>query len=60
MFEEEYVDRCDVFEDEGFSGGNLQRPDFKRMMEKVRKHKFKVIFVYAWTESVVISAILPT
>ena len=46
MFGEEYVDRCVVFEDEGFSGGNLQRPDFKRMMEEVRKHKFKAIVVY--------------
>ena len=46
MFGEEYVDRCIVFEDEGFSGGNLQRPDFKRMMEEVRKHKFKAIVVY--------------
>ena len=27
MFGEEYADRCVVFEDEGFSGGNLQRPD---------------------------------
>ena len=46
MFGEEYVDRCVVFEDEGYSGGNLQRPDFKRMMEEVRKHKFKAIIVY--------------
>ncbi len=46
MFGEEYVDRCVVFEDEGFSGGNLQRPDFKRMMEEVRKRKFKAIVVY--------------
>ena len=46
MFGEESVDRCVVFEDEGFSGGNLQRPDFKRMMEEVRKHKFKAIVVY--------------
>ena len=46
MFGQEYVDRCVVFEDEGFSGGNLQRPDFKRMMEDVRKRKFKAIVVY--------------
>ena len=46
LFGEEYVDRCVVFEDEGFSGGNLQRPDFKRMMEEVRKHRFKAIVVY--------------
>ena len=46
MFGEEFADRCVVFEDEGFSGGNLHRPDFKRMMKDVRKHKFKAIVVY--------------
>lgn len=46
MFGEAYVDRCVVFEDEGFSGGNLKRPDFQRMMEDVRKRKFKAIVVY--------------
>ena len=46
MFGENYVDRCVVFEDEGFSGGNLLRPDFKRMMEDVRKRTFKAIVVY--------------
>ena len=46
MFGEQYVDRCVVFEDEGFSGGNLKRPDFQRMMADVRKRKFKAIVVY--------------
>ena len=46
MFGEAYADRCVVFEDEGFSGGNLKRPDFQRMMVDVRKHKFKAIVVY--------------
>ena len=46
MFGEEYADRCVVFEDEGFSGGNLKRPDFQRMMEEVRRRKFKAIVVY--------------
>ena len=46
MFGEAYVDRCVVFEDEGFSGGNLKRPAFQKMMADVRKHKFKAIVVY--------------
>ena len=46
MFGEAYADRCVVFEDEGFSGGNLKRPDFQKMMADVRKRKFKSIVVY--------------
>ena len=46
LFGEEYIERCVVFEDEGFSGGNLMRPAFQQMMADVRKHKFKAIVVY--------------
>ena len=46
MFGAGYADRCVVFEDEGFSGGNLKRPGFQKMMEEVRNHKFKAIVVY--------------
>ena len=46
LFGEEYIERCVAFEDEGFSGGNLMRPAFQKMMADVRKHKFKAIVVY--------------
>lgn len=35
-----------VYEDEGFSGGNLNRPDFKNMMKDAKEKKFKAIIVY--------------
>ncbi len=35
-----------VFEDEGFSGGNLNRPAFKQMMDAARDKQFSAIIVY--------------
>ena len=35
-----------IFEDEGFSGGNLDRPAFKRMMQAVKQHQISTIVVY--------------
>ncbi len=35
-----------VYEDEGFSGGTINRPQFKKMMEDARKKKFSVIVCY--------------
>ena len=46
MFGAEYGERCEIFEDEGFSGGNLKRPDFQKMMDRVRKGEFRAIVVY--------------
>ena len=40
------VDKVVVYEDEGFSGGNLNRPDFKKMMDAAKKRKIKAIIVY--------------
>lgn len=35
-----------VFEDEGFSGGNLQRPAFQKMMQQIERKKIKMLMVY--------------
>jgi len=35
-----------VFEDEGFSGKNMERPSFKKMMKAVRENQIKVIVCY--------------
>ena len=45
-FGEAAVDKIVLYEDEGVSGGNLNRPAFKRMMDEARKRKFKAIIVY--------------
>ncbi len=35
-----------IYEDEGFSGGNTERPQFKRMMADSRENKFSAIVCY--------------
>lgn len=35
-----------LFEDEGFSGGNVNRPAFQKMLRQAREGEFKAIIVY--------------
>ena len=43
---EEALNKIVVYEDEGFSGGNLNRPAFKKMLEAARERKLNRIIVY--------------
>ena len=45
-YSEEEADSALVYEDEGFSGGTLERPKFKKMMSDSQKIKFAAIVVY--------------
>ncbi|MEA4920682.1 MAG: recombinase family protein [Clostridiaceae bacterium] len=40
------ADEAVIYEDEGFSGGNLERPQFKKMMRDAQKKGFTAIVVY--------------
>ena len=43
---EQYAEHAQVYEDEGFSGKNMNRPECKKMMEAIRKHEYKTLVVY--------------
>ncbi len=45
-YSEEEAEAALVYEDEGFSGGNLERPKFKKMMNDSKKIDFAAIVVY--------------
>ena len=45
-FGEDAAETALVYEDEGFSGGNLERPQFKKMMKDSQKTEFTAIVVY--------------
>lgn len=41
-----YAEQALIYEDEGFSGGDLHRPAFRRMMQAAGSHSIKAIIVY--------------
>ena len=55
QFGDDAAEQALVYEDEGFSGGTLERPQFKKMKKKVSVPSLST----AWTESAATSAILP-
>lgn len=46
QYGDEAADNALVYEDEGFSGGTLERPQFKKMMADAKERHFKAIVVY--------------
>ncbi|SHH24700.1 recombinase family protein [Clostridium grantii] len=40
------IDVYEVYEDEGFSGGNTQRPRFKKMLKDAKDNKFNFLVCY--------------
>ena len=45
-FGQERADSALVYEDEGFSGGSMKRPNFQRMMKDVHKGRIQTIVCY--------------
>ena len=45
-FGEQAAEQLVIYEDEGFSGGNLNRPAFQHMMDAARQRQFQAIIVY--------------
>lgn len=43
---ESFADNALIFEDEGFSGGNLERPQFQNMMKEAKKKQISAIVCY--------------
>ena len=46
QFGDEAAECAQVYEDEGFSGGTLERPQFKRMMDEAKSRGFRALVVY--------------
>lgn len=40
------ITKYEIYEDEGFSGGNINRPKFKQVIEDIKNHKFTHLICY--------------
>ena len=46
QFGDDAAEQALVYEDEGFSGGTLERPQFKKMMADAKEKNFRAVVVY--------------
>lgn len=46
QFKGKTIDEFFIYEDEGFSGGNTNRPQFQKLLEDVKHKKFDVLICY--------------
>ena len=46
IYGQQAADSARIYEDEGYSGGNLERPQFKKMMQDAKQLCFRAIVVY--------------
>lgn len=46
QFKGKTIDEFLIYEDEGFSGGNTNRPQFQKLLEDVKARKFDVLICY--------------
>jgi site-specific DNA recombinase len=40
------IEEFEIYEDEGFSGGNIERPEFQRLMNDIKKKKISHLICY--------------
>lgn len=40
------INEFEIYEDEGFSGGNIDRPEFQRLLKDAKEKKFNVLICY--------------
>lgn len=41
-----HIENCDVYEDEGFSGGNIDRPQFQKLIKDIKQKKYTHLICY--------------